>query len=42
MDLKNFNLNTPLDCPEYIRIKLADIPQEFIDIYRLNKFARNS
>jgi hypothetical protein len=42
MDLKNFYLNTPLDRPEYVRIKLADIPQEFIDKYKLNKIARNS
>jgi hypothetical protein len=42
MDLKNFYLNTPLDHPEYIRIKLADIPQEFINKYKLNKFARES
>jgi hypothetical protein len=42
MDLKNFYLNTPLDQPEYVRIKLADIPQEFIDKYKLNKIARNS
>jgi hypothetical protein len=27
MDLKNFYLNTPLDRPEYICIKLADIPK---------------
>jgi hypothetical protein len=27
MDLKNFNLNTPLNWPEYVRIKLANIPQ---------------
>jgi hypothetical protein len=33
MDLKNFYLNTPLDRPEYIHIKLANIPQEFIDKY---------
>ncbi len=39
MDLKNFYLNTPLDRPEYVRIKLADIPQEFIDEYKLNKLA---
>ncbi len=31
MDLKNFYLNTPLNQPEYVRIKLADIPLEFID-----------
>jgi hypothetical protein len=42
MDLKNFYLNTLLDQPEYVRIKLADIPQEFIDKYKLNKFAHDS
>ena len=32
MDLNNFYLNTPLDRPpEYVCIKLADIPQEFIN-----------
>ncbi len=31
MYLKNIYLNTPLDRPEYIHIKVADIPQEFID-----------
>jgi hypothetical protein len=41
MDLKNFYLNTSLDRPEYVRIKLADIPQEFINKYKLNKIARN-
>ncbi len=33
MDLKNFYLITPLNRPEYVCIKLADIPQEFIDKY---------
>jgi hypothetical protein len=42
MDLKNFYLNTLLDWPEYIRIMLADIPQEFINKYKLNKIARDS
>jgi hypothetical protein len=42
MDLKNFYLNTLLDRPEYVRIKLADFPQEFIDKYKLNKIACNS
>ncbi len=27
MDLKSFYLNIPLDQPEYVCIKLADIPQ---------------
>jgi hypothetical protein len=39
MDLKNFYLNTP---PEYICIKLADIPQEFMDKFKLNMLARDS
>jgi hypothetical protein len=42
MDLKNSYLNTPLDRPEYVYIKLTDIPQEFIDKYKLNKIARES
>jgi hypothetical protein len=42
MYLKNFYLNTPLHQPEYVRIKLADIPQEFIDKYKLNKLALDS
>jgi hypothetical protein len=31
-----------LDRPEYVRIKLADIPQEFIDEYKLNELACDS
>jgi hypothetical protein len=42
MDLKNFYLNTLLDQQEYVRIKLADIPQEFIDKHKHNEIARNS
>ncbi len=42
MDLKNFYLNTLLDWPEYIRINLADIPQKFIDKYKLNELAHDS
>ena len=30
-DIKNFYIQTPLDRPEYVRIKLANIPQDFID-----------
>ncbi len=39
--LKNFYLGTPLDSPEYVRIKLTDIPTEFIDEYNLHAFAHN-
>jgi hypothetical protein len=42
MDLKNFYLNTPLNRPEYIRIKLVEISQELIDKYKLNKLAYDS
>ena len=30
-DIKNFYLQTPLDRPEYVRIKLSEISQDFID-----------
>ena len=40
-DISNFYLGTPLDRPEYVRIKLTDIPQEFIDEYNLTKYAHN-
>ncbi len=31
INLKNFYLHTPLPDPEYVRIKIADIPAEFIE-----------
>ncbi len=40
-DISNFYLGTPLDRPEYVRIKIADIPQEFIDEYNLTEFEHN-
>ena len=40
-DLSNFYLNTPLDRPEYARIKLSVIPQEVIDKYELEQYAHN-
>lgn len=30
-----------MDRPEYIRIKISDIPQEFVDKYNLHKFAKD-
>ena len=38
MDIKNFYLQPPLDPLEYIHIKIADTPQEFIDKYNLKDF----
>ena len=34
-DISNFYLNTPLERPEYIRLKLDDIPEEIISQYKL-------
>ena len=39
MDISNFYLMTPLPRPEYIRMKLSDIPQEIIDEYKLKDIA---
>eukprot|EP00804_Cyclotella_cryptica_P009172 CCRYP_003222-RA/>CCRYP_003222-RA protein AED:0.45 eAED:0.45 QI:0/-1/0/1/-1/1/1/0/129 len=33
MDISNFYLNTPLKRPEYIRMKLSNIPEEIITEY---------
>jgi len=35
LDISNFYLMTPLKRPEYMRMKIADIPQEIIDEYNL-------
>jgi hypothetical protein len=35
IDLKNFYLDTPMPDPEYVRIELSDIPDEFIKEYNL-------
>ena len=35
MDISNFYLMNPLHQPEYIRMKLSDIPEEVIDEYKL-------
>ena len=39
MDISNFYLMTPLKRPEYIRMKMADIPKEIIDEYKLQNKA---
>ena len=40
-DICNFYLQTPLDRPEYARIKLSDIPEEFTLGYNLLSYARD-
>ena len=39
MDISNFYLMTPLARPEYIRVKLSDLPDEIIDEYKLKSKA---
>ena len=42
MDISNFYLMTPLKRPEFIRIKISDIPDEIIKEYKLhNKVTKN-
>ena len=35
-DIESFYLSTPLGRPEYVKIQLSKIPQEFISEYNLN------
>jgi hypothetical protein len=39
MDIANFYLMTPLKRPEYVKIKLSDIPEEIIVKYKLHDLA---
>jgi hypothetical protein len=39
MGISNFYLMTPLHCPEFIQIKLSDIPEEVIREYKLREIA---
>ena len=40
-DVAKFYPGTPLDHPEYFKIKLVDIPQEFTDEYNLTQYENN-
>ena len=37
-NILNYYLATPLHYPKYVKIKLTDIPQEFIDEYNLHDY----
>jgi hypothetical protein len=41
IDLKNFYLDTPMPKPEYICIKILDIPDKFINKYKLTGLDRD-
>ncbi len=40
--IKDFYLNMPMEQPEYMRMKLSDLPQEFVDLYDLTKMAEDN
>ena len=39
MDIKDVSLNTPMARSEYMRLRLADMPEDGIAHYKLNKIA---
>ncbi len=41
-DIKDFYLNTPMEQPEYMQMKLSNLPQEFVDLYDLTKIAEDN
>jgi hypothetical protein len=42
IDLKGFYLNTPMDQPEYMRMKISNIPLNFVKAYNLIDLATNN
>eukprot|EP00804_Cyclotella_cryptica_P029865 CCRYP_010777-RA/>CCRYP_010777-RA protein AED:0.22 eAED:0.28 QI:0/0/0/1/1/1/4/0/696 len=41
IDIKDFYLNTPMERPEYMQLKLSDIPTNIIELYRLRDIAND-
>ncbi len=39
IDLKDFYLMTLMTCPEYMRMKINDLPEEFVTMYNLTNKA---
>ena len=35
--ISNFYLNTPMERPEYMRLKISDMPNNIIEQYKLNE-----
>ena len=35
IDIKDFYLNTPMDRFEYMKLKLSDLPEDFVTLYKL-------
>jgi hypothetical protein len=41
-DLKDFYFNTPIDQPEYLCMKISDLPPDFVKAYNLNDLTTNN
>ncbi|KAL7485624.1 hypothetical protein ACHAW6_011216 [Cyclotella cf. meneghiniana] len=41
INIKDFHLNTPMECPDFMRLKLSDIPNNIIDLYKLRDIAHD-
>jgi hypothetical protein len=41
INLKDFYLNMPMDQPEFMRMKLSDLPPNFVEFYNLTNLANN-
>ena len=43
IDINDFYLNTPMDQFEYMKLKLSDLPEDFVKLYNLaSKVDKNS
>jgi hypothetical protein len=42
IDLKDFYLNTPMERPEYMRMKLSNLPHDFVNMYDQTKIAEDN
>jgi hypothetical protein len=42
IDLKDFYFNTPMERPEYMQLKLSNLPHDFINMYDLTKIAQDN
>ncbi len=41
-NLEDFYLNMPMEWPEYMGMKLSNLPQEFVNLYNLTKIAEDN
>jgi hypothetical protein len=41
-NIKDFYLNTPMEQPDYMQMKLSNLPQEFVNLYDLTKIAKGN